>query len=90
MQMGTMQTSTERGLWVYFPRLNGDKFFVPLQDMERFLCEFPGPLPDGYEDLLREQVPSVEPPNIAVLVVEGTRHSLHAVPNGHPFTDPWF
>lgn len=80
--------STERGLWVYFPRINGDKFFVPLQEMERFLSVFRPRLPDGYEDLLREQVPSVEPPNIAVLVVEGTRHSLHAVPNGHPFTDP--
>ena len=78
--------STEKGLWVYFPRLNGDTFFVPLQELETFICGFPGRMPDGYADLLREQVPSVEPANKAVLVIEGTRHSFFSVPKGLPFT----
>ena len=79
--------STEKGLWVYFPRFNGDTFFVPLQELETFICEFPGRMPDGYADLLREQVPTVEPPNKAVLKVVDHRHSLHAVPHGYPFKD---
>ena len=86
-QTGTSTTSTDRGLWVYFPRLQGDTYFVPLNDLETFLAVFPGPLPDGYEDFLREQVPLVEPPDLAVLVIENGRHKFFSVPPGYPFTD---
>lgn len=81
----TTSTSIEQGLWVYFPRKQGERFFVPLADLGHFLTIYSGKCPRLAESLEEKVLSAYENQRLAVLVVEGKRHTYYCVPEGHPF-----